>query len=59
MKLVAAASGAAASVSCAANRDEQRDSDWSFRTPAISAGWLRFALLDQMGIPHKNRPKHD
>jgi alkaline phosphatase D len=39
--------------------NEQRDSNWSFCTPAISVGWPRFWLPDQMGIPHKNRPKHD
>ncbi|MER2490754.1 alkaline phosphatase D family protein [Catenovulum sediminis] len=39
--------------------NNQRDSNWSFCTPAISAGWPRFWLPDQMGIPHQNRPKHN
>ncbi|WP_035015401.1 alkaline phosphatase D family protein [Catenovulum agarivorans] len=38
--------------------NQQRDSNWSFCTPAISAGWPRWWLPDQMGIPHNNRPKH-
>lgn len=38
--------------------EKQRDSNWSFCTPAISAGWPRWWLPDQMGIPHKNRPHH-
>ncbi|MBD1390955.1 alkaline phosphatase D family protein [Neiella sp. HB171785] len=36
----------------------QRDSNWSFCTPAISAGWPRWWLPDQVGIPHQNRPRH-
>lgn len=38
--------------------DQQRDSNWSFCTPAISAGWPRWWLPDQVGIPHQNRPSH-
>ncbi|WP_111980014.1 alkaline phosphatase D family protein [Algibacillus agarilyticus] len=37
---------------------KQRDSNWSFCTPAISAGWPRFWVPDQMGLPHQNRPAH-
>ena len=37
---------------------QQRDSNWSFCTPAISAGWPRWWLPDQVGIPHRNRPSH-
>lgn len=37
---------------------QQRDSNWSFCTPAISAGWPRWWMPDQIGIPHKNRPSH-
>lgn len=38
--------------------DAQRDSNWSFCTPAISAGWPRWWRPDQVGLPHKNRPAH-
>ncbi|WP_078086112.1 alkaline phosphatase D family protein [Microbulbifer mangrovi] len=38
--------------------DAQRDSNWSFCTPAISAGWPRWWLPDQLSIPHQNRPTH-
>ncbi|MFG0262635.1 MAG: alkaline phosphatase D family protein, partial [Novipirellula sp. JB048] len=38
--------------------DRQRDSFWSFCTPAISAGYPRWWRPDEMGIPHQNRPKH-
>lgn len=37
---------------------QQRDSNWSFCTPAISAGWPRWWAPDQVGIPHQNRPSH-
>jgi len=37
---------------------QQRDSNWSFCTPAISAGWPRWWIPDHVGIPHKNRPTH-
>lgn len=38
--------------------NEQRDSNWAFCTPAISAGWPRWWLPDNVGLPHKNRPAH-
>ena len=38
--------------------DAQRDSNWSFCTPAIAAGYPRFWLPDELGIPHENRPTH-
>jgi hypothetical protein len=38
--------------------DEQRDSCWSFCTPAISAGYPRWWRPDELGMPHKNRPRH-
>ncbi|MEM8733003.1 MAG: alkaline phosphatase D family protein [Planctomycetota bacterium] len=38
--------------------DEQRDSCWSFCTPAISAGYPRWWRADEVGMPHENRPKH-
>lgn len=38
--------------------DEQRDSCWSFCTPAISAGYPRWWRPDEVNMPHKNRPKH-
>ena len=38
--------------------DEQRTGSWSFCTPAIAAGYPRWWLPDEVGIPHQNRPKH-
>ncbi|WP_017445179.1 alkaline phosphatase D family protein [Gayadomonas joobiniege] len=37
---------------------QQRDSNWAFCTPAISAGWPRWWLPDVAGLPHTNRPAH-
>ncbi|WP_158969592.1 alkaline phosphatase D family protein [Paraglaciecola sp. L3A3] len=37
---------------------QQRDSNWAFCTPAISAGWPRWWKPDSMNMPHKNRPAH-
>ncbi|YCM45678.1 alkaline phosphatase D family protein [Verrucomicrobiaceae bacterium 227] len=37
---------------------EQRDGNWSFCTPAISAGYPRWWLPDEIGMPHQNRPAH-
>ena len=38
--------------------ERQRDSSWSFCTPAISAGYPRWWRPDELGMPHQNRPKH-
>ena len=38
--------------------EKQRDSFWSFCTPAIAAGYPRWWLPDEVGMPHKNRPEH-
>ena len=38
--------------------EKQRDSFWSFCTPAISAGYPRWWLPDEVDMPHKNRPEH-
>ncbi|NNJ25553.1 alkaline phosphatase D family protein [Alienimonas chondri] len=38
--------------------DQQRDSCWSFCTPAISAGYPRWWRPDEVGMPHANRPAH-
>jgi hypothetical protein len=38
--------------------DRQRDSNWSFCTPAISAGYPRWWRPDEVGMPHANRPQH-
>lgn len=38
--------------------DEQRDSNWSFCTPAISAGYPRWWRPDELKMPHENRPQH-
>ncbi|NLT70841.1 MAG: twin-arginine translocation pathway signal [Verrucomicrobiaceae bacterium] len=38
--------------------DEQRDSNWSFCTPAIAVGYPRWWRPDELGMPHENRPGH-
>jgi hypothetical protein len=38
--------------------DKQRDSNWSFCTPAISVGYPRWWRPDELKMPHENRPKH-
>ncbi len=38
--------------------DRQRDSNWSFCTPAIAAGYPRWWRPDEVNMPHQNRPKH-
>ncbi|GIW99015.1 MAG: hypothetical protein KatS3mg111_2348 [Pirellulaceae bacterium] len=38
--------------------DEQRDSNWSFCTPAIAVGYPRWWRPDEMGMPYQNRPGH-
>lgn len=38
--------------------EKQRDSNWSFCTPAISAGYPRWWRPDELKMPHENRPKH-
>ncbi len=38
--------------------DKQRDSNWSFCTPAIAAGYPRWWRPDEMQMPHTHRPKH-
>lgn len=38
--------------------NEQRDSCWSFCTPAIAAGYPRWWRPDEVGMPHENRPQH-
>ena len=37
---------------------EQRNSNWSFCTPAISAGYPRWWRPDDVGMAHTNRPAH-
>lgn len=37
---------------------KQRDSLWSFCTPAIAAGYPRWWRPDEVNMPHRNRPKH-
>lgn len=37
---------------------EQRNSSWSFCTPAISAGYPRWWRPDDVGMAHTNRPTH-
>ena len=43
---------------CQYGVDRQRDSNWSFCTPAISAGYPRWWRPDELGMPHENRPAH-
>jgi hypothetical protein len=38
--------------------DKQRDSNWAFCTPPISAGYPRWWRPDEVGMPHQNRPAH-
>ncbi len=38
--------------------EEQRDSFWSYCTPAIAAGYPRWWRPDELDMPHENRPKH-
>ena len=38
--------------------EKQRDSNWSFCTPAISAGYPRWWRPDESNMPHENRPNH-
>ena len=38
--------------------DQQRDSFWSFCTPAIAAGYPRWWRADEVGMEHQNRPQH-
>lgn len=38
--------------------DAQRDSNWAFCTPAISAGWPRWWKPDDVPLSHDNRPEH-
>ena len=37
---------------------QQRDSLWSFCTPAIAAGYPRWWRPDEAGMPHAKRPQH-
>jgi alkaline phosphatase D len=37
---------------------QQRDSLWSFCTPAIAAGYPRWWRPDELKMPHANRPQH-
>jgi hypothetical protein len=38
--------------------NDQRDSNWSFCTPAIAAGYPRWWRPDEIDMPHENRPQH-
>ncbi|MGB6223000.1 alkaline phosphatase D family protein [Haloferula sp.] len=37
---------------------KQRDSNWSFCTPAIAVGYPRWWRPDEVGMTHQNRPQH-
>ncbi|GAB5404539.1 MAG: hypothetical protein Aurels2KO_27700 [Aureliella sp.] len=43
---------------CQYGVDKQRDSFWSFCTPAIAAGYPRWWRPDEVGMTHENRPTH-
>ncbi len=43
---------------CQYGAAKQRDSNWSFCTPAIAAGYPRWWRPDDLGMPHENRPQH-
>lgn len=38
--------------------EKQRDSSWSFCTPAIAAGYPRWWRPDEIGTKHESRPRH-
>ncbi|MEW4490401.1 alkaline phosphatase D family protein [Thalassoglobus sp. JC818] len=38
--------------------DQQRDSFWSFCSPAIAVGYPRWWRPDEIDMPHENRPEH-
>jgi len=38
--------------------DQQRDSNWSFCTPAIAVGYPRWWRPDELGMSHEHRPVH-
>lgn len=38
--------------------EQPRDSNWAFCSPAIAAGWPRWWLPDELGLPHTDRPQH-
>ena len=38
--------------------EKQRDSMWSFCTPAIAVGFPRWWRPDEVGLSHTNRPQH-
>lgn len=38
--------------------EQQRDSNWSFCTPAIAVGYPRWWRPDELGMPHQGRPAH-
>lgn len=38
--------------------EKQRDSNWSFCTPAIAVGYPRWWRADDLGMAHENRPAH-
>lgn len=39
--------------------EKQRDSNWAYCTPAISAGYPRWWRPDEVGMEHENRPSHN
>jgi len=43
---------------CQYGVEGQRDSNWSFCTPAIAAGYPRWWRPDDIGMQHENRPQH-
>ncbi|HSG69132.1 MAG TPA: alkaline phosphatase D family protein, partial [Planctomycetaceae bacterium] len=43
---------------CQYGVEKQRDSNWSFCTPAIAVGYPRWWRPDELDMPHENRPEH-
>lgn len=43
---------------CQYGVEKQRDSNWSFCTPAIAVGYPRWWRADELHISHANRPSH-
>jgi hypothetical protein len=44
---------------CQYGVEKQRDSNWSFCTPAIAVGYPRWWRADEMQFAHANRPAHN
>ncbi len=43
---------------CQYGVEKQRDSNWSYCSPAIAVGYPRWWRPDELQMPHENRPQH-